>query len=278
MSPSEFLYTVLLRPAPLRKLANAALRAILPEMARIHGAQIALNPRDPVVSGALTLRVYEREEIAFFRRHFQPTMTLADVGANVGLYTGLALATPGFSGTILSIEPDADSRGFLEKTIAANPVRSPGGARVIDAAASDHSSRVPFFRNPENHGDNRLYADPALEESGTVPTETLDAICRQQGIKSIDFLKIDVQGAEARVLTGARNILAASPRVILMTEFWPHGLTCCGSDPQDYLRLLESAGFVLHHANGQPLKTFEQEKLIQESSGRRYLNLYGFKE
>lgn len=277
MSPSEFLYTVLLRPRPLRKLANATLRAILPKVARIHGAKIALNPRDPVVSGALTLGVYEREEIAFFRRHFEPSMTLADVGANVGLYTGLALATPKFSGTILSIEPDVDSRSYLEKTIAANPVRSPARAQMIASAVSDRSGRVPFYRNPENHGDNRLYADPVLQESGTVTTETLDQICQNQEIGALDFLKIDVQGAEARVLAGAKNILAASSRVILMTEFWPHGLTRCGSDPQEYLRLLEARGFILHHANGQPLQTSEQKKLIQGCTGRRYINLYGFK-
>lgn len=277
MSASEYLYTVLLRPRPLRKMANATLRAILPKVARIHGAKIALNPRDPVVSGALTLGVYEREEIDFFRRHFKPTMTLADVGANVGLYTGLALASPEFSGTILSIEPDADSRSYLEKTIAANPVRPPARAQMVAAAASDRSGRVPFYRNPENHGDNRLYPDPALQESGTVETETLDQICQDQGIDTLDFLKIDVQGAEARALAGAKNILAASSRVILMTEFWPDGLTRCGSDPQEYLRLLEACGFILHLANGQPLRASEKEKLIAGCTGRRYLNLYGFK-
>ena len=43
MSPSEFIYTVLLRPRPLRKLANAAIRAMLPETVSVHGAKIALK-------------------------------------------------------------------------------------------------------------------------------------------------------------------------------------------------------------------------------------------
>ena len=49
---------------------------------------------DPVISGALTLGVYERGEIAFFRSRFRAGMTLVDVGANVGLYSALALSTP----------------------------------------------------------------------------------------------------------------------------------------------------------------------------------------
>ena len=71
MSISEFIYTVLLKPRFLKATTNWIIKRIIPEKIRIDGATIHLNPNDPVISGALSLKVYERDEIAFFRKYFQ---------------------------------------------------------------------------------------------------------------------------------------------------------------------------------------------------------------
>jgi hypothetical protein len=63
MALAEFIYTRLLRPAPVRRAANAILLSIVPETVRVGPAIVHLNPRDPVVSGALALRVFERDEL-----------------------------------------------------------------------------------------------------------------------------------------------------------------------------------------------------------------------
>jgi len=177
------------------------------------------------------------------------------------------------------VEPDEESRRHLNSTIAANlsSVAQPS-VKICACAASDQAGTVPFFRNPDNHGDNRLYADSLLEEGGSVATETLDALCAKNGITNIHFLKIDVQGAEARVLAGARGILTASPSVILMTEFWAQGLSRCGSDPADYLAALDSLGFVLQNPDGTPVPAAKQKEWIRQTGGRHYINLFGFKK
>src|SRR5690348_10052485 len=79
MTIAEFVYTVLLRPRPLRRAANAAIRALLPQKVRVGAATVWINPEDPVISGALTLGVYERGEIAFFLSRFGADMTFIDV-------------------------------------------------------------------------------------------------------------------------------------------------------------------------------------------------------
>lgn len=53
MSLPEFIYTVILRPKPLKSGANWLIRRMLPERLRYDGVTLAVNPRDPVVSGAL---------------------------------------------------------------------------------------------------------------------------------------------------------------------------------------------------------------------------------
>ncbi len=272
MTIAEFVYTVLLRPRPLRRAANATIRALLPQKVRVGAATVWINPEDPVISGALTLGVYEREEIAYFRSRFAPGMTFIDVGANVGLYSALALSTPGFHGRVLAIEPDGESRRYLQKTIEAN-----GSAQICELAASDRSATLTLYKNPENKGDNRLYPDPLLRGAETVAVDTLDDICRSRGIASAQFIKIDVQGAEAQVIGGAKSLLAASTDCVLMTEFWPYGLARCGADGLAYLQLLRDLGFRLYELGRDLAPVNDPRALLERTQGRRYANLVGVK-
>ena len=279
MTIAEFVYTTLLKPRLLRRAANAAIRASLPERIRVGGAIVWLNPDDPVVSGALTFGVYERGEIAFFRSRFGADMTLVDIGANVGLYSALALSTPGFRGRVLAIEPHSESRRYLQKTIASNAA-APGAALICGLAASDRPETVTLYQNPENKGDNRLYPDLLLRGAETVSADTLDNICRRYAITSAQFIKIDVQGAEAKVIRGATDLLAGSRDCILMTEFWPYGLSRCGADALEYLQMLQDLGLRLYELSGSrgalaPVSS--PRALVERTHGRRYANLVGVK-
>lgn len=273
MTIAEFVYTVLLRPRPLRRAANATIRALLPQKVRVGAATVWINLEDPVISGALALGVYERGEIAYFRSRFAADMTFIDVGANVGLYSGLALSTPGFRGRVLAIEPHAESRAYLQKTIQANG----GAAQICDLAASDSPGTLTLYKNPENKGDNRLYPDPLLRGEERIAADTLDNICRRYSISSAQFIKIDVQGAEAQVMRGAKELLAASSDCVLMTEFWPYGLARCGADGLAYLQLLQDAGFRLYELGRDLAPVNDARALVERTQGRHYANLVGVK-
>jgi FkbM family methyltransferase len=281
MTVSEFIYTVLLGPPLLRRVANAALKAVLPKTIRVGDAIIWINPNDPVVSGALTFKVYERAEISFFRSHLGRNMTLIDVGANVGLYTGIALSTEGFQGKILAIEPHAESRSFLLKTIQSNgSAEQQSNVMVCDCAATDHTGVLKFYKNSQNKGDNRLYADPLLDDEEIVEADTLDNICQRHGVESVHFLKVDVQGAEAKVINGAFKVLERSRDCIVMTEFWPYGLACSGSDPLGYLETLIRLGFTLYKLpkrRKEIIPIANLQALISNTHGRNYVNVLGLK-
>ena len=280
-SVAEFVYTVLLKPPLLRRAANAVIKAVLPQTVRAGGAVICINPVDPVISGALTLRVYERDEMDFFRANFLPDMTLIDVGANVGLYSGMALATPGFQGRILAIEPHAESRRFLQGTLRSNgSVEQQRRVVVSDLAASDRAGTLTLYENSQNRGDNRIYPDPLLDRTEPIASDTLDRICEQSGIGSVQFLKIDVQGAEAKVIHGAARVLAQSTDCILMTEFWPYGIARSGSDALGYLASLRALGFALYElrrGGKELLPIGDPGKLIARTQARKYANLIGLK-
>jgi len=279
MSISEFAYTVLLKPRPLRRLANAGLKALLPRTTRVNGATIFLNPSDPVISAAVLFGVYEPEELDFFSSNYRPDSVFVDVGANVGLYTGLALSRSDSRSTVLCIEPHEESRVYLEQTIKEN-LRKGESAKVVvcPVAASDCGGRTTLYQNLDNKGDNRLHADSLCVGRSVVETETLDSICARNGISRIDFLKMDVQGHEGLVLRGAAGVLSASERCLLMFEFWPQGLRQSGAPPEQFLGDLDAAGFKLYAPKSGRLAPLDDlHHAIHENPGRSYANLVALK-
>jgi FkbM family methyltransferase len=276
VSPLEFIYTVILRPPRLKKLANAVIRRIVPRTLSRHGAIIVLNPNDPVVSGALTLGVYELPETKFFLRVCRAGMTFLDIGANVGYYTALALARMQQSGKIVALEPDPENFKYLQATIAANDGRI---AVCFQRAASDHAGRMTLYTSSDNRGDNRLYANELCQGSCEVEVETVDSILTAIEIEAVDLIKMDVQGYESHVLAGMNDIIRKSAKMVLLSEFWPDGLRRAGSDPSRYLLDLQALGlniFELTEA-GEIVPVTNPDDLIGRFQGRRYTNVVGLK-
>ena len=105
-------------------------------------------------------------------------------------------------------------------------------------------------------------------------------LCRRHGIATAQYIKIDVQGAEAKVVRGASGLLAASRDCILMSEFWPYGLARCGADGLEYLEMLRDFGFQLCELtdkSGVPTPVANPRALVERTQGRRYANLVGLK-
>jgi FkbM family methyltransferase len=273
MSLAEFVYTVLLSPPPLKKAAHWMIRRMLPERLNRDGVILALNPRDPVISGALLFRVYENAELRTYAQLLRPGMVVVDVGANIGLYSAIAAKRVGPSGRVIALEPDPETFGFLKRTIQYNGFHN---VEPHQMAASAQAGTVKLFRNPDNRGDSRLYSDPMLKDSVDVTTVALDDLLAQEGIQHVDVIKIDVQGAEGLVLAGARETLRRSPGLVLMMEFWPYGLKQTGQDAKAILEQLHAGGFSLFEMTNDllPLPSpSDWDQLIARNSGRQYTNL-----
>jgi FkbM family methyltransferase len=276
ISPLEFIYTVVLRPPLLKKLANAVIRRIVPRTLNRHGAIIALNPNDPVISGALTLGVYERSETKFFLRVCRPGLTFLDIGANVGYYTALALSRMQNSGRIVALEPDPENFQYLQATIAANGGRI---AVCLQKAASDQAGRTTLYTSRDNRGDNRLYANELCQGSCEVEVEPVDSMLTAIGIETVDLIKMDVQGYESHVLAGMKDIIRNSTAIVLLSEFWPDGLRRAGSDPARYLLDLQALGLNIFELTdgAEIVPVTNPDELIGRFPGRRYTNVVGLK-
>ncbi len=74
-------------------------------------------------------------------------------------------------------------------------------------------------------------------------TTTLDAFCADAGIEQISVLKVDVEGAEGRVLRGAHDLLAERRVALLMLELSDETLAADGWSSERVLRLLRDHGY-----------------------------------
>ncbi|OQY36538.1 MAG: hypothetical protein B6243_02910 [Anaerolineaceae bacterium 4572_5.2] len=244
-----------------------------------------MNPNDPVLSGALTLRVYEKSEIAFFKKYCREDMVFVDIGSNVGLYSALALHTLNSDGRIIALEPHPESFTLLSKNVEVNQKeRGAADAPQIDIfqmAASSQSGSRTLALNPENKADNRVSDAPEEWESIPIEAKSMDNLLAEQEIEEVNFVKMDVQGYEHRIVAGFTETLRRSKRTIVLTEFWPQGMNASGGDAHTYLQDLSDLGFTLYELKERPLGHIEPledwDALIKRLHGRKYTNLIAVK-
>ena len=161
---------------------------------------------------------FETMERRFVKRLLRRDMTVVDVGAHHGLYTLLASKCVGWRGRVVAIEPSPRELARLEKHLRLN--RSSNVELIPCAAGEDPGEAELYVGDRFNNGFNSL-RPPALEEPVTnvsVQVRRLDEILCELGISTVDFLKLDAEGAELSVLYGAIKLLSRNPRPAMLVE------------------------------------------------------------
>lgn len=266
-----WIYTTLLKPAPLRNLANSLLLKAIPEQVTLNGVVVVLNPKDPVVSSALSLGIYESYETRLIAQYVKPGMQVLDIGANVGYYTALLAKQVGEEGHVTAFEPEPGNYNVLCRTVRANDFQN---VQTVQGAVSAAAGESFLFLSEHNQGDHRLYATRG-RGSISVPIVSIDTCLPADTI--VDFVKMDIQGSEGLALQGMQETLSRSPDVRILTEFWPEGLTQAGTAPMDFLEMLQDKlGFSLWEVNEQQEQIIPVENLVDliaRNRGRVYTNL-----
>jgi len=169
--------------------------------------------------------------------------TGVDVGANVGHMTGLMAKQAGPSGRVISFEPSSRIRTILSRNVVrwANDRRF-APISIVASAASDHHGRHPlyyptgvFLSNNGTASLDQSWGGGQAVESEEIETTTLDdALSAEKGV--IDVLKIDVEGHEMGVLSGASNLLGTKQIMHIIFEDM-------GQYPSPVHRRLEDSGY-----------------------------------
>jgi FkbM family methyltransferase len=182
------------------------------------------------------LRVYEQNAIMAFAQAIdalpEPPI-LIDCGADIGLYSRLLMTRTRRLSRIIAFEPNPRTFEVLEHNLHDCPIE----AAAYNAAVADFNGFCTLEEPDYDDTEHSRFIRPA--ESGT-PVWRIDDL----GLPSEAGLaiKIDVEGAELAVLTGAAEALQQAPHFVVQFEAHPEVFARNGIDPVQCLRMLAGIG------------------------------------
>ena len=178
------------------------------------GLNWVLDPSDYVEAGFYWTGDLETWDWFHVNHTVKPHSVVFDVGANFGYYSLLLAKQLGCK--IYSFEPERTTFARLQRNISLNKLQS--SVISIRAALSDTRGQSRLCIERGNSGASFIDTTGQLIE-----LDTMDDFCKRNLIKRVDFVKIDVEGHEMRVLTGGTEILSRSKPTMLI-EFNPKAL------------------------------------------------------
>jgi FkbM family methyltransferase len=209
----------------------------------VEGFKLALHQHDSIISESIrNSKVWAEAETRLFRELIKPGMVVVDVGANIGYFSLLASVLVGSGGHVHAFEPDPLNCSLLRKSIRLNDVSN---IEVVQMALSDDNATISLFIDSQNKGDHRIW-EPTGESRKRIDIRatTLDDYLDQKQTRA-SFIKIDVQGAEGKVLGGMKKTFTDTKLQYLTLEFWPSALRKCGTSPEQILKQIIDAGFTI---------------------------------
>jgi FkbM family methyltransferase len=184
-------------------------------------------------------------EFAFLDKVLQPGMTFVDVGANEGIYALFASRRVTNSGIVYAFEPSAREFERLVQNLRLNSARN---VRALRLALADQVGEAELaVAGPEHSGHNTIGVfayDVVRLRSEVVSTQTLDDVVREHGIVRLDVVKLDVEGAELRVLNGGREALRRY-RPLILFEVTDSALRGQGTSAPELCAAVSGLGYRL---------------------------------
>jgi FkbM family methyltransferase len=215
----------------------------------IFGSKISANTRDAVGRYIFYFGVWEPNLTRWIRHRLLPGDAFIDVGANIGYYSLLAAHLVGDSGKVVAVEGLPAIFSLLQRNLETNKTRN---VRAVNAAAWDRKQMIEFYTDSDLPGQTTaipFWADKhELKEQTQVTAVPLTDILTAEEMKVTRLIKIDVEGAEWRVLAGMKSLLASSRDDLeIIVEISPSALEAEGRKAQDLMDLFGILGFNAYH-------------------------------
>jgi FkbM family methyltransferase len=143
-----------------------------------------------------------------------------DIGAHIGRYTIIGAKRVGTNGKVVAIEANPSNFEMLNRNIKLNQLTN---IISLNNAVYSKETKIKLYLPGEELGHtiyNTVMSDRAKNEDKfvEVSANTLDYFLQLKGITDVNWIKIDVEGAEFEVLKGATNVLSKSKDIALLIE------------------------------------------------------------
>lgn len=239
----------------------------------IQGHRIFLHPvkDDPGVSGRICrngdFEPHIKEVIA---RVVKKGDIAVDIGAQIGFFTLLLAREAGPNGRVYGFEPDPGNFALLRKNVIANAYSN---VKLEEKACADKTGKGRLYLSKNDKGDGRIYDNTGRCRSLEIETVALDDYFATRE-ERLDFVKIDAQGAEKRILQGMTKLLSGNRGLKMVIEFQPELMRNFGhNEPAEFLRLLSDYGFNVIDLS-DPACPAETDKLLSRYASGSLTDLF----
>ena len=224
---------------------------LVPSQAKVPILQGRLKGEKWVVGSGVHgywLGSYETEKQQVLAKLIAQGDVVFDIGAHVGFYSLLASVLVGSTGHVYAFEPLPRNLFYLREHLRLNHISN---VTVVEAAVSDRCGVAGF-----DEGTNSFAGHIAADGNLQVETLCLDEMVPGK-IPPPDCIKVDAEGAEMLILSGAESVLANFHPIVLLAT---HGCLVHG----ECCRFLEDLGYVLWPLDRKPLEKSRELLAIVE--------------
>jgi FkbM family methyltransferase len=175
------------------------------------------GPRDRFLKyslGEQKLEIYRSEEVSV-----RPGDVVLDCGANVGVFTRTALQRG--AGLVVSIEPAPATVECLRRNFAKEIAE--GRVIVVGKGVWDREDLLELAQGDDgNTTGNSFVFGRDLNRKVKVPLTTIDSLANELKLPRVDFIKMDIEGAEKQALRGGAEVIRKyRPRMAIAAEHLP---------------------------------------------------------
>jgi FkbM family methyltransferase len=206
---------------------------------------------------------FETHVAGLYLSILRPGAIALDGGANIGQHTLQMISAVSPGGLVIAAEPVPELRARLEAALRQNHI-SPDAVRVVSAGLWDQPGESEFYQvtNQAQHElsglKNRHWLDPYPVQKIKVELTTIDSICA--GLPRLDFLKLDIEGAEMNALRGGRGTVQKFQPIVSFEQdqFSPQYFGYSWQDLLDYFDSLEYEVYDLFGARYDDASAFHE--------------------
>lgn len=202
--------------------------------------RVALNEFG--VSRAILLDDYEAPTVALFRNLVKPNARVIDVGANIGFFSLLLAQLVGPGGEVVAFEPVRYLYDALKISIAENDFG--GRMQAQNCAISDQAGRAMIRHAPGtlNFGGGHL-AEQVRDDNHAYDEVTTHTLAEFLSERRCEFIKIDAEGAEFKVLSGGVALLERDRPLVVVELFNEQLGRVSNCTATDLIRLMGQLGY-----------------------------------
>jgi FkbM family methyltransferase len=203
------------------------------------GRKLNVSFRDWAEDAIYFLGIYEKFCTEIVARHVKKGDVCLDVGANIGWYSTLFQKLVGKTGEIHSFEPVPQLFAELEKNVALN--RSDAKIYLNNFGLGDEEKNLEMHFFPDLPTGHSSLIAPKGENSSAIPVKikTLDSYLTENRIERVDFVKVDIEGAELMFLKGAGKLFEQEKPPVIFMEMALGTSVRFGYKPNDLLNYIK---------------------------------------